>query len=305
MVSMTSNFQVPDYKFLHSPHWRDYELLDSGDGSRLERFGQYVLVRPDAEAVWHPSLNDSEWFKADAKFIVSDEKNGGHWVKKSYVPEKWTISYKDINFSIQLSGSKQVGVFPEQAAQWDSASKKIRTAGRPIRVLNLFGYTGLASISAAIAGADVTHVDASRKAISWGMENQQLTGSNSGKIRWLVDDAIKFVNREARRGSVYDSILMDPPKFGRGPKGEVWDFYKWLPTLLESCKTILSEKPLFFLITAYAVKASALTLNHALRDILPAGSGTYEMGETILAEQSGKHLLSTSVYCMWSSTNSD
>ncbi len=172
-------------------------------------------------------------------------------------------------------------------------------------MLNLFGYTGLASISAANAGAEVTHVDASRKAINWGMDNQQLTGNSSGKVRWLVDDAIKFVNREARRGSVYDGILMDPPKFGRGPKGEVWDFYKWLPTLLEGCKSILSEKPMFFLITAYAVKASALTLHHALRDILPAESSTYEMGETILAEQNSKHLLSTSVYCMWSSIKTE
>ena len=304
-MSMTSNLQFPEYKFLHSPHWRDYVLVDSGDGLRLERFGPYTLVRPDAEAVWRPTLDESEWLKADAKFIISEEKNGGHWVKKPHVPEKWTISYKDINFSIQLSGSKQVGVFPEQAAQWDIVSKKIRTSGRPIRVLNLFGYTGLASISAANAGAEVTHVDASRKAINWGMDNQQLTGNSSGKVRWLVDDAIKFVNREARRGSVYDGILMDPPKFGRGPKGEVWDFYKWLPTLLEGCKSILSEKPMFFLITAYAVKASALTLHHALRDILPAESSTYEMGETILAEQNSKHLLSTSVYCMWSSIKTE
>jgi len=299
---MGTQSQLPEYKFLHSPHWRDYALLDSGGGYRLERFGSTVLIRPDAEAVWKRSLAEAEWSKANAKFITTDEKNGGHWDFRKTIPENWPISYRDLRFNLQLGGSKQIGVFPEQAAQWDRVSQIISSAGKPLRILNLFGYTGLASLSAANAGADVTHVDASRKAVSWGMENQKLSGNMSGKVRWLVDDAVKFVMREARRNSFYDGIIMDPPKFGRGPKGEVWDFYRWLPSLMESCRTILSDNPAFFLITAYAVKASSLTLYHALEDILPANLGKFEIGETVLLEQSAKHMLSTSVYCLWTSS---
>jgi 23S rRNA (cytosine1962-C5)-methyltransferase len=279
--------------------WKDYSLLDSGNGFKLEKFGSYRLIRPEAEAVWSPKLKESEWQKVDAIYKPSQEENGGHWEFKSKKLDKWQLGYSTLKFEAQLSGSRHVGVFPEQACQWDWADKIIHASNRKPKVLNLFGYTGLASLAAAAAGASVTHVDASKKVVLWAKENQNLSRIDQSTIRWIVDDAVKFVQREARRGSSYDGIILDPPKFGRGPKGEVWEFYKLLPSLLSSCREVLSTNPLFIQLTAYAVKASAITLQQAMAEMMVKFGGITTCGEIGLLELSGERFLSTAIFARW------
>lgn len=293
--------ETPDIKLLTSPGWRDYELLDTGNGMKLERYGKYRLVRPEAEAVWSPVLPQSEWRTAQATFQASAEENGGHWVFQSAIPERWILEYKSLKFWARTSASRHLGVFPEQACQWDWIEECTKAAPRPVRVLNLFGYTGLASLAAAQAGALVTHVDASRKVETWARENQQESAIGNDKIRWIVDDALKFVQRESRRGIRYEGIILDPPKFGRGPKGEVWEFYRLLPELLTACKDVLSPQAVFVVITAYAVKASSVTLYNALREMIAEQKGTYETGEVALLEKSAGRTLSLAVFARWSS----
>ncbi len=279
--------------------WKDYALLDSGNGFKLEKYGPYTLVRPEAEAIWSPALPDADWKKANAIYNPSPEENGGHWEFRGNKLEQWQMTYANLKFTGQFSGSRHIGVFPEQACQWDWADQVIRSSGTKPKILNLFGYTGLASIAAASAGALVTHLDASKKVVLWAKENQLLSAINQSSIRWIVDDAVKFVQREARRGSFYDGIILDPPKFGRGPKGEVWEFYKLLPSLLEACKSVLSEKPLFVQLTAYAVKASALTLKQALDETMRGYSGITTFGEMGLQEKSAGRFLSTAIFARW------
>jgi 23S rRNA (cytosine1962-C5)-methyltransferase len=284
-------------------NWQDYALLDSGNGLRLERFGPFRLVRPEAEAIWKPALPNSEWEKADATFIPSPEENGGHWAYKRSLPERWKMDYQGLTFWAKTSASRHLGVFPEQSPHWDWMQHQIRTAQQPVRVLNLFGYTGLASLAAAKAGAQVTHLDASRKAMTWGRENQNLSNLDSSPIRWIVDDALKFVQREIRRGSRYEGILLDPPKFGRGPKGEVWEFYKLLPILLENCRQVLSEQPVFVILTAYAVKASPITLHYAFQEMMSGLGGQISVGELTLREINAGRLLPTAIFARWSTTS--
>lgn len=282
---------------LASP-WEEYELLDSGDGQKLERFGQYRLVRPEVEALWQPALPEAAWKDANASFVTRDELHGGHWVIND-LPKRWLLSYRGLKMWMQASGSRQVGVFPEQSAHWDWIEEQIKKAKRPLRVLNLFGYTGLASLAAARSGAQVTHVDASRKVVEWGKENQVSSGLADQSIRWLVDDAVKFVQRESRRDSFYDGIILDPPKFGRGPKGEVWEFYKLIPELLDACKRILSPQPVFVVMTAYAVKASSVTLFQAMDEMMAAHTGRVMAGELVLQEKSAGRYLPTAIYARW------
>jgi len=241
-----------------APDWQDYELVDSGDGWKLERYGPYLLKRPEPEAIWKPALPAKAWNRASAVFRPAPEENGGHWEILQPVDERWVMRYKELKFWTQLSASRHLGVFPEQAGQWDWLAAQIRAAQQPPQVLNLFGYTGIATLAAAAAGARVTHVDASKKVITWARENLELSGLGSRPVRWMVDDALKFVQREARRGARYDGLILDPPKFGRGPKGEVWEFYKLLPNLLEACRQVVSEQPCFVLLTAYAVRPRPL-----------------------------------------------
>lgn len=283
-----------------SPDWEDYELVDSGGGSKLERYGKYRFIRPEAEAIWKPSLDEREWNTAQAVFQPSPEENGGHWVYQREIEPRWKMQYKGLRFWVQTSASRHMGVFPEQASQWDWIAERIRSAGRPVRVLNLFGYTGLATLAAAQAGASVTHIDASKKVITWARENQELSGLADRPVRWIVDDALKFVQREARRGSLYEGIVLDPPKFGRGPKGEVWEFYKLLPELLHACRDALSPDPVFVNLTAYAVKASALTLYYALDEITRGFGGHVDAGEVALVESSAGRMLSTAIFARWS-----
>lgn len=284
---------------LSSSDWQDYDLLDSGGGRKLERFGKYRLVRPEAEAIWSQASPEEEWKAAHAAFLSDSELHGGHWQRFQPLPEQWQMSYKGLKFWVKTSASRHVGVFPEQAAQWDWLEEQVKSSTEQPSVLNLFGYTGLASLAAARAGARVAHLDASRKSINWAKENQVLSGLQDLPIRWIQDDAQKFVNREERRGNRYDGIILDPPKFGRGPKGEVWEFYKLIPSLLQACRRILTRRPLFLLLTAYAVKASALTLYNAVEEMMQGQAGQTTAGEAILEEQSAGRLLSTAVYACW------
>jgi 23S rRNA (cytosine1962-C5)-methyltransferase len=297
---MLTSTQPPELLLLTSPDWKDYTLLDSGNGLRLERFGPVTCVRPDAEAIWNPALPEKEWSQAAARFVPGQEENGGHWEWSGTQKTRWQMEYKGLRFWAQTGGSKHLGVFPEQASQWDWIASKVRAARRPPQVLNLFGYTGLASLAAAEAGARVTHLDASRKVVTWARENQNLSGLNDAPVRWLIDDALKFVHREGRRAAAYDGIILDPPKFGRGPKGEVWEFYKLLPELLEACRKVLAPQPGFLLLTAYAVKASAVTLYYAVNEMMRACKGNVEAGEVVLQEKSAGRLLSTAIFARWS-----
>jgi 23S rRNA (cytosine1962-C5)-methyltransferase len=289
---------LPELKLLFAQNWTDYALVDSGNGMKLEQFGAYRLIRPEPEAVWLPALLEAEWKKAAATYKPAPEENGGHWEYARKLPERWQMRYGKMTFWVQTSASRHLGVFPEQSCQWDWAEKIISATDKP-KVLNLFGYTGLASLSAARAGALVTHLDASRKVVTWANDNQKLSGLEEFPIRWIIDDALKFVQREARRGAKYQGIILDPPKFGRGPKGEVWEFYKLLPGLLQACREILDTHPLFLQLTAYAVKASAATMFYAVDEIMRGCGGVTSCGEIGLQEQSAGRFLSTAIFARW------
>jgi len=210
------------------------------------------------------------------------------------------MQYMGLMFQAQATNSRHLGVFPEQAAHWDWIGERIRQAQQPVRVLNLFGYTGLATLAAAQAGASVTHVDASKKAIAWARQNQELSGLSDRPVRWLVDDVFQFVKREARRGSVYEGLVLDPPKFGRGPEGQIWEFFESLPDLLQSCRALLSNRPLFIVLTAYAIRASALSIHYAMQEMTAGLGGTLDTGELVLTEHSAGRLLSMAIYTRWS-----
>jgi 23S rRNA (cytosine1962-C5)-methyltransferase len=289
----------PRISLLLADKWADYELLDSGDGAKLERFGPYRLARPESGAFWRRGLPSSEWEAADATFTTADEEGAGRWDFRRPMDATWTMRYGALRFSVHPTPFRHVGLFPEQAVHWDWAGALIRAAKRPVKVLNLFGYTGLASLAAAEAGASVTHVDASPKSIEWARENQRLSGLADRPIRWLVDDALKFARREARRESRYDALIIDPPKFGRGPKGEVWKLAESLPALLEACRAVLTEQPLFIILTVYAIRASSAGLQYLLEPAVEGLGGRIEVGEMGLAERDRGRVLSTAIYARW------
>lgn len=241
--------------------WKDYELLDTSDGQRLEKWKKYTLVRPDPQVIWNGVKRHPLWKKADG--IYSREGGGGKWVKLD-VPESWNISYKELTFKIKPMGFKHTGLFPEQAVNWDWFSSLIKNAGRPIKVLNLFAYTGGATVAAAKAGASVCHVDASRGMVQTAKENAALSGLSEAPIRYIVDDCAKFVEREARRGNKYDGIIMDPPSYGRGPSGEVWKLEDNIGKFVSSAAALLSDDPLFFLVNSYTTGLSASTMGYIL-----------------------------------------
>jgi 23S rRNA (cytosine1962-C5)-methyltransferase len=284
---------------LANPAWEDYELLDSGNGLKLERYGAYLLVRPEAQAIWSPALGDETWRKAHAVFQPTQEESGGHWQVNRSMPSDWQMHYEALKFIARLTAGRHLGVFPEQACHWDWTAELIERSKRPIQVLNLFGYTGLATLAAARAGARVTHVDASKKSVSWARENQVLSTLETRPIRWIVDDALKFVQREGRRGVRYDAIILDPPKFGRGPKGEVWEFFDLFPRLMAACLEILSDQPLFMVVTAYAIRASALSLYNNLCEVTGNLGGSLTAGELALRESSAGRLVSTAIFARW------
>ncbi len=288
------------FSLLESTQWKDYELLDSGDGLKLERFGGYVFSRPESQAMWSRALPASAWSNAHAVFQPSGEESGGHWDFKKKVDEKWIMEYGPLKFWAMTTPGRHLGVFPEVASHWDFMIDSVRTAKKPPNILNLFGYTGLASLAAASAGANVTHVDASKKSVAWARENQTLSGLSDKPIRWIVEDAVKYVQREEKRGVKYDGIILDPPKFGRGPKGEIWEVYKSLPSLLDMCRACLSDRPLFMIVTVYAVRASAIHVAQTVEEMMKKYKGEVNSGELVTRETSADRLLSQAVYARWS-----
>ncbi len=282
----------------------DYALIDSGSGEKLERYGNLTIRRPEGQAIWLPTLQTEEWNKADAVFTGdTDEEGRGRWrfpkqAEGKQLPETWPLSFDGIAFFGRFTSFRHTGVFPEQAAHWLAMQTAIQQAdiNRPVRVLNLFGYTGLATLVAARAGAEVTHVDASKKAIAWARENQELAGLNDKPIRWICDDAAKFCAREGRRENSYDIILLDPPAYGRGPKGEVWQLFEDLPYLLDDVRALQSQTPLMTVLTAYAIRASHFAIHEAMQEVFAGLNGRLESGELILRQEAGGRALSTSMF---------
>ena len=261
--------------------WKDYEVIDTGDGEKLERWGDVILRRPDPQAIW-PCEDKAAWKQAHAWYHRS-ASGGGEWEFFRRLPEKWEIDYKNLRFWVRPTGFKHTGLFPEQAVNWDWMSGLIRKAGRPIRVLNLFGYTGGATVACASAGAHVTHVDAAKGMVQWAGENRQLSGADEKSTRWIIDDALKFVKREQRRGSFYDGILMDPPSYGRGPGGEIWKLENELYGLVDACAQVLSERPLFMLINSYTTGLQPAVLHNILeKTVARAHGGSVSADEVVL-----------------------
>ena len=291
---------LPQLKLRTSTEWKDYTLLDSGDGETLERLGPYKLIRPEPQAIWTRALPKSAWSSADAIMITTGGEHGGYWKFNQDIKQPWAIDYKGLKCEIRLAKSRHIGVFPEQAAQWDWIEDQIQHAGQPLKVINLFGYTGMATAAAARAGAHVTHVDASKHAVAWASRNLDLTGLQDAPVRWLVEDARKYLKREAKRKSYYDGIILDPPKFGRGPAGQVWEYLKDISDLLERCKAVLTPKPRFICLTSYAIQASALVPHQALQEIVKSLGGTITSGELVTVDQSQGHILSHAMYTRWS-----
>jgi 23S rRNA (cytosine1962-C5)-methyltransferase len=285
---------------------RDYHLIDSGDGLKLEQYGPYRIVRPEAQALWPKTLPPHVWDNVDSIFTGDTDEDGmGRWrFPKAALGETWPMQVLDAEFYGRFTAFRHVGVFPEQLAHWSWMKGEIETAGRPLKVLNLFGYTGVASLIAAKAGAEVTHVDASRKAIGWARENQALGRAEHLAIRWICEDAMKFIQREERRGSRYDIILTDPPKFGRGPNGEVWQLFDHLALMLDICREILSPEARGLVLTAYSIRASFYSIHELMRETMRGRGGAVESGELILREggldgnEPGR-ALSTSLFSRW------
>ena len=282
-----------------SDKWRDYELLDCSGGERLERWGEQILVRPDPQVLWNTPKTHPGWHRPDARYSRS-RSGGGHWDKNA-VPESWEIGYGELRFRVRPMNFKHTGLFPEQAANWDYISEKIRAAGRPVSVLNLFGYTGAATVAAAKAGASVCHVDAAKGMVAWGKENAQATGVRDKPIRWIVDDCRKFVEREIRRGRRYDAVIMDPPSYGRGPGGEVWKLEEGLFDFVSLTAGVLSDKPLFVLINSYTTGLSASTGGYVAESVFTkkfgGGSESRELG---LPVTSTGLVLPCGASCRWS-----
>ncbi len=252
-------------------NWKDYEVLDTSRGEKLERWGDYLLVRPDPQVIWNTPRTDRGWKNFNGHYHRS-AKGGGEWEFRR-LPEQWSITYRDLTFNLKPFAFKHTGVFPEQAVNWDWFSEKIRHAGRPVKVLNLFAYTGGATLSAAAAGASVTHVDASKGMVTWAKENAVSSGLGQAPIRWLVDDCVKFVEREIRRGNHYDGIIMDPPSYGRGPKGEIWKIEESVFPFIQLASQLLSDDPLFFLVNSYTTGLQSAVLTYMISTALKERKG--------------------------------
>ncbi|MFI3210833.1 MAG: class I SAM-dependent methyltransferase [Peptostreptococcaceae bacterium] len=284
--------------------WNDYELIDMGSGEKLERWGEIVLRRPDPQVMWPIEKEVGLWKNPHGHYHRSS-RGGGEWEHKKKYSEKWTINYKDLKFNISPTGFKHTGLFPEQAANWDWSMNLIQNANRPIKVLNLFAYTGGATVACAYAGAEVCHVDASKGMVNWAKENLHTSGLQDRKVRFIVDDVVKFVEREIRRGNKYDAIIMDPPSYGRGPKGEIWQIEEKLFGLVELCTKVLSDKQLFFLINSYTTGLSPIILEHILNATVKkkAGSGKVYGGEIGIPTSVDKKVLPCGIFGRWESTN--
>lgn len=285
--------------------WADYALLDSGHGRKLERYGPYTVVRPEPQCLWTPRQPASVWEAADAVFDPTDEEDAGRWRFKGQPVERWPLSWGEVKFHGRFTAFRHLAFFPEQAANWAWLDEKVRSAvaeGGEVspRVLNLFGYTGVASLVMSAAGASVTHVDASKKAVAWARENAELSGLSDRPVRWIVEDAKKYVAREVRRGSTYEGIILDPPKYGRGPDGQVWRLFEDLPELAGLCAQLLSENARFLVLNAYAERISGAALAGLLAEKLEGRGGRIEWGELALEEQRGDRAIGMSFFARWS-----
>ena len=261
-------------------NWKDYEVIDCSKGEKLERWGDYILVRPDPQVIWDTPRKEKGWHKMNAHYHRS-KKGGGEW-EFFDLPQQWSIHYRNLTFQLKPFSFKHTGLFPEQAVNWDFMADKIRNADREIKVLNLFAYTGGATLACAEAGASVSHVDASKGMVQWARENAAVSGLSDKPIRWLVDDCEKFVQREIRRGKTYDAIVMDPPSYGRGPGGEIWKLEDCIYDLVKTCSGVLSDEPLFFLLNSYTTGLSPSVMAYILRDVL----GT-KFGGNVTADEIG------------------
>ena len=294
-------------KLITTPGFAGYALLDSGAGRKLERFGAITLDRPEPQALWQPHLTPADWAKAHAVFSASGEDDEkGKWRVDKPVPESWPVKIDlkhPVTVQCRLSGLWHLGLFPEQLPHWQFMIDRLAVIkGEQPRVLNLFGYTGAASLLAAASGAEVTHVDASKKAVAWGKDNQAASNLGEAKIRWMVDDALKFAARDVRRGKTYHVILVDPPKFGRGPEGETWDIYRHAAPLLADCVKLLTPANATMILTVYAIRASALSFAQLLAETVGDRPGTFDAGELAIAEQGRARAVPTSLFTRWVST---
>ena len=282
-----------------SKDWKDYELLDCSCGERLERWGRVTLIRPDPQVIWQTEKKHPLWRKADAVYHRSNT-GGGHWEVRGKVPDRWEIGYKDLVFNVKTMGFKHTGVFPEQAVNWDYVRTLIEKANRPVRVLNLFSYTGAATVSALRAGAQVVHVDASKGMVQWAKENAQSSGVIDRPVRWIVDDCVKFVQREIRRGNHYDILIMDPPSYGRGPGGEVWKLENEIYSFVELCRGVLSENPIAVLLNSYTTGLSPAVMQYILSSVLsPTFGGHTESDEIGLPVTSSGLVLPCGATAIW------
>ena len=277
--------------------WKDYEILDMANGEKLERWKNIVLVRPDPQIIWKNKSFPNKWEDVNARYIRSST-GGGNWDFNKKVPANWQIKYKDLTFNIKPMGFKHTGLFPEQAVNWDWMIDKIKYAGREIKVLNLFAYTGGATVACSYAGASVCHVDSSKGMVTWAKENIISSGLEKNPVRYLIDDVVKFVNREIRRENKYDAIIMDPPSYGRGTNGEVWKFEENIADLVELCTRVLSDKPLFFLINSYTTGISSTVLENILKLNIKA-KGKLSSGELGLPMSDSNLILPCGIYGRW------
>ncbi len=280
-------------------NWKDYEILDMANGEKLERWGNITLIRPDPQIIWKEKSFPEKWKNANARYNRSNT-GGGNWNFIKPLPKSWQIKYKDLTFNVKPMGFKHTGIFPEQAVNWDWMMNKIRNSNREIKVLNLFAYTGGASVACLKAGASVCHVDSSKGMCEWAKENVASSGLRERPIRFLVDDVVKFVNREIRRGNKYDGIIMDPPSYGRGTNGEVWKFEENIADLVKLCMNVLSDKPLFFLINSYTTGISSQVLENLLKINIPKKvGGKFSHGELGLPMTNSKLILPCGIYGRW------
>lgn len=290
---------APSPVALRPPEWPDYALIDSGGGRKLERYGAVTVIRPEAQCLWEPT-QPSRWEEAAATFEGAEEEETGRWRRHGDAPESWPMTWRDVSFHVRLAAFRHLGVFPEQASNWAWLADRLGEAGGARNVLNLFGYTGLASLVAAMAGARVTHVDASKKAVAWARENASLSGLDQSPVRWICEDARTYVRREARRGSRYEGVILDPPKYGRGPAGEVWRLYEHLPDLLAGCASLLSDEAEFLLLNAYSERLSGLAMASLLAQVLDGRGGRIDWGELALVGSDGARGMGLSFFARWS-----
>lgn len=279
--------------------WNDYQILDMANGEKLEKWNNITLVRPDPQIIWKQKTYPEKWKKADAKYSRSNT-GGGAWNYNKKLPSAWQVKYKDLVFNIKPMGFKHTGLFPEQAVNWDWMINKIKSANKEIKVLNLFAYTGGATVACLSAGASVCHVDSSKGMVSWAKENVTSSGLQDRRVRYIVDDVVKFVNREIRRGNKYDAIIMDPPSYGRGTNGEVWKFEDNIYDLVELCSKVLTDKPLFFLINSYTTGISSMVLENILKLNIHA-KGKFSNGEIGIPMQNSNLVLPCGIYGRWES----